>query len=121
MNSSLVKLSGRSNAGLDFLSGYLPPWFNAYARPCVCNTLFRQSFMGVLKLPASAEISASNGVDPSQSKLCSRRMNHTAISVSSRAAVVLPSPSGFSPSYEELDTGMLARRYCRRSLQEIKY
>jgi hypothetical protein len=33
---------------------------------------------------------------------------------------VLPSPSGFSPSYEKLGTGMLARRHCRRSLQEIK-
>jgi hypothetical protein len=39
----------------------------------------------------------------------------------SRAAVVLPSPSGFSPSCGELGTGMLTRRHCRRSLQEIKY
>jgi hypothetical protein len=36
------------------------------------------------------------------------------------AAMVLPSPSGFSPSYLKLGTGMLARRYCRRSQQEIK-
>jgi hypothetical protein len=48
-------------------------------------------------------------------------MNHTAISAPSRAAVVLPSPSGFSPSYGELGTGMLAQRHCRLSPQEIKY
>jgi hypothetical protein len=121
MNSSLVMLSGRSDAGLNFLSGYRAPSLDAYARPSVRNTLFRRQFVDVLRLPASVAISARNGVDCSQSKLCSRRLNHTAISASSRAAVVLPSPSGFSPSYEELGTGMLARRHCRRSLQEIKY
>src|SRR5712691_4345388 len=37
------------------------------------------------------------------------------------AAVVLPSPSEFSPSYRKLGTAMLARRHCRWSQQEIKY
>jgi len=37
-------------------------------------------------------------------RLCSRRMIHTAISAPSRAAVVLPSPSEFSPSYIKLGT-----------------
>jgi hypothetical protein len=36
------------------------------------------------------------------------------------AAMVLPSPSEFSPSCIKLGTGMPARRHCRRSPQEIK-
>ena len=99
----------------------VPPWFNACARPRVRNTLFRQSFAGVLGRPAPGAISASNSADSSQCRHCSRRLNHTAISASSRAAVVLSSPCGFSPSCKGLATGMLTRRHCRRSLQEIKY
>jgi hypothetical protein len=62
-------------------------------------------------------IPARNGVNSSQS---SRDMNHTGIPAPSHAAMVLPSPSEFSPSYRKLDTGMLTRRHCRRSPQEIK-
>jgi hypothetical protein len=57
-----------------------------------------------------------------------RRCRRTAASVSSippyrslHAAMVLPSPSEFSPSYRKPGTGMPARRHCRRSPQEIKY
>jgi len=42
------------------------------------------------------------------------------IPVPSRAAVVLPALSEFSPSYGNLGTGILAPRHCRRSQQEIK-
>jgi hypothetical protein len=79
-----------------------PPWFNACERSRVRNTLFRRSFVGVAGLPASVAISARNRVNSSQCRHCSQRMNHTAILAPSRAAVLLPSPSGFSPSYRGL-------------------
>jgi hypothetical protein len=36
----------------------VPAWFNAYARSRGRNTLFRRSFVGVLRLPAPVVVSA---------------------------------------------------------------
>src|SRR5450631_375966 len=41
-------------------------------------------------------IGARNRANSTQCRHCSQRMNHTAIRAPSRAAVVLPSPGGFS-------------------------
>jgi len=54
--------------------------------------------VGVSARPAPVAISAQNRMNPSRGGHRSERMNHTAISVPSRAALVLPSLSEFSPS-----------------------
>jgi len=96
MHSSLVMcLADLAPAWISF-QAIVPPWFNAYARTRMRNTLFRLSFVGVLGRLAPGQFWRETG------RILRRTGTaagvRTAISAPSRAALVLPSPCGFSPS-----------------------
>jgi hypothetical protein len=66
------------------------------------GTLSRRSYADAPTLPASPANAARDRVNCSQSRHCSRRMNHTAISVPSRAALVLRRRASFPRLMEGL-------------------
>jgi hypothetical protein len=115
MHSSLVMLFGRSDAGLDSFSDYrvsLVQRIRAFSRgQHVVSTIICWCFN-------SCGVGGNFGTKQREF-FPDQALNHTAISRPPAPQWVLPSLSGFPPSYE-LGTGMLARRYCRRSQQEIK-
>jgi hypothetical protein len=121
MHSSLVMPFGRSDAGLDSLSDYrasVVQRMRAFSRAqdvvsaviCWCSQA-----SGV-----DGNFGVSQGGFFAEQALQPAREPYRHIGTLPRSSGV-PSPCGFSPSYGELGTGMLARRHCRRSLQEIKY
>jgi hypothetical protein len=69
--------------------------------------------------PPKVAMPMSNEGDRSQSKPCSRRMNHTAMPFPPTQQDNAAIERGFPPSYL-FCIGVFARRYCRPPEQEIK-
>jgi len=111
----------RSDAGLECLSVYrasVVQRMRAFSRAqhavstiiCWCSRSSRAGGDSARK--KKGEFFAEQALQPAHEPY-----RHTA---SLHAAMVLPSPSGFSPSCRKLGAGMLTRRHCRWSQQEIK-
>ena len=69
---------GRSDAGLEPFQSIAPPWFNACARSRVCNTLPRQSFIGVTSFSIVVAMPSAVCIVSAHR---SQRMNPTVIQV----------------------------------------
>jgi hypothetical protein len=113
-------LLGRSDAGLESLSDYrgsAVQRLRTFPRARhVVSTIICWCFHS---FDAGGDLGVKEG-ELFAEQLLPRAHEPYRIPVSSHAAVVLPSPREFSPSYGRLLVPVLARRHCRWSPQEIK-